>query len=316
MFIKVIASCSALLALNSAAWGWGQIGHRTSGFVAEAYLTPKSKQILKSLLKGQNLADISTWADTLRGNDNLKHTSPYHYEGVPEGILYLDHLKGLPPDQVERGGVLQAILVAERQMEDPQVPMDQKAFALRFLVHFIGDLHQPLHSGRPEDKGGNTISVKWFGYAGSLHSVWDTGMILSGHSDIFAKRAEAGEDQTLRYAKLLLKKFGGSRQPEATRDNPEAWLMESVQARVPAYDPDYNRNQQAYQDRNLPTVDHRVYAAGVRIADVLNRIFENVPAPPSQQTLEKNIEAMIGKLENIITLGPRQNPRRGQEAWW
>lgn len=300
--------------MAQAAWGWGQIGHRASGYVAEAFLTPQSKQALQQLLGKQRLADISTWADTLRGDETLKHISPYHYESVREGTAYLDHLRRLSHDEIARGGVLQAILVAERQMEDPKVPMKQKEIALRFLVHFIGDLHQPLHSGRPEDKGGNAIRVKWFGFDGSLHSIWDTGMILSGHDDIFGRR-ENNVDQSLVYARKLLETHRGLMQPRATRDNPEAWLMESVQSRVPAYNTDYKNNPMAYQERNLPTIDGRVYAAGLRIADVLNRIFANVAPPDSQTLLVKNIEALIGKIESIITLGPRKPAGPSQEYW-
>ncbi|HRO68470.1 MAG TPA: S1/P1 nuclease, partial [Pseudobdellovibrionaceae bacterium] len=205
---RILGFSLLLVSMAPAAWGWGQIGHRASAYVAEAFLTPQSKQALQQLLKKQRLADIATWADTLRGDDTLKHISPYHYEGVRDGVAYMDHLKRMPRDEVARGGVLQAILVAERQLEDPGVPMKQKEIALRFLVHFIGDIHQPLHSGRPEDKGGNTIRVTWFGYNGSLHSVWDTGLILSGHEDIFGRR-ENNVDQSLVYARLLLENHRG-----------------------------------------------------------------------------------------------------------
>lgn len=296
-----------MLLMTSNAWGWGQVGHRASAHIAQAYLTPHSQSIVRELTQNRPLADISTWADQLRSSKDFKHTASYHFEGVPAGVSYLDHLRRLPRDKVEQGGVLQGVLVAERQLENPQSTRAEQEAALRFLVHFIADLHQPMHSGRPEDRGGNAIRVNWFGYSGTLHSVWDTGILLEGHADIFKGRFE--NDQSLLYARRLMDRYRGRYPHESTRDNPGAWLMESIQSREPAYDRDYEQNQVRYLEKFLETADARVYLAGLRTADVLNRIFANVPAPHSQQDLVKAIESIIGRLEQIITLGPRQSSR-------
>lgn len=293
------------LLISPTAWGWGQIGHRASGYIAEAHLTPHSKNVLRSLFPNENLADISTWADTLRSSGQFRHTATYHYDGLPAGVGYLDHLRKMNPQQVRQGGALQAVLAAQKEIESPEVSANQKAVALRFLVHFMGDLHQPFHSGRPEDKGGNLVRLSWFGRPTNLHAVWDTGMIITGHEDIFGRPAFV--DQSLLYAQKLMETHRGLFPPENTRDNPEAWLMESVNTREPAYDPRMRTNPEAYQRAQLPVLDLRIYTAGVRIADVVNRILANQPAPNSQQQLLRQIEALLGRIENLITLGPRRS---------
>lgn len=298
---------SSILLSSSLGWGWGMVGHRATGYIAEGWLTPAARQEVNRLLQGVRLADIASWADTLRTDSGMGHISWYHFEKMDDGVTYLNYLQQMPAPQRQKGGVIEAILVAQSMLENPSTPDADKAVALKLLVHFIGDLHQPLHTGRPEDKGGVTIPVTWFGQKVSLHKVWDSGMILSGHGDLFANLA-VNADYALPYAQWLVKRYQGVTMPANTRWNTESWLVESLNARPAAYQP--MTDQMQYQNNNLQTVDSRIYAAGLRIADVLNRIFAGQRSPVDIG-LYNRIEQIVGRLENIISFRPSSAPGTG-----
>lgn len=295
----------SFLLIGSTALGWGGLGHRTTGHIAEAALTPQARQAVRALLRGATLADVANWADAIKSDPTYKHASWYHFEKMDDGYRYLDHLSALPPDLKAKGGLLQAILVSERTLESPTESWGEKDVALRFLVHFIGDLHQPLHSGRGGDKGGLMVPVRWGERNSNLHSVWDSGMILTAHAALFADQP-ANADWSVIYARYLHERYAKQlRLPPATRHHPEAWLNESIAFRSHVYNPEHTSNPENYQQRHIQVIDWRVYTAGLRIADTLNRIFAGAAAPPVQSDLMRRIESLVGRLDQVITLGPR-----------
>lgn len=287
-----------------AAWGWGAVGHRATGFIAEANLTPQARAAIQRYVGDANLAEIANWADYLRGNDQYKHASPYHYESVPDGKTFLQDLSSKNRQQIQTGSLVPAIFRAKTVLRDSRASDEEKAISLKFLVHFIGDLHQPLHSGRPEDRGGNSVKVVWFGRPSNLHSVWDTGLIMTGHADLFAGQP-SNADYGLIYARWLLQRYRNIRPRVETMGQVERWLNESIYARTRAYDRRVHTDPERYQDEVLPAVDSRVYEAGHRLAEVLNRIFANHPLPPSDMTFYRQIERITGPLMKIIFLHPR-----------
>lgn len=312
--LRALLLFSMLMTAATQSMGWGGLGHRTTGQIAQAYLTPQARQAVQTLLKGQSLADAATWADSIKGDSTFNHASWYHFEKMQDGVPYMEHLNRLPADIRTKGGVMQAILLSQRVLESPTETTVEKEMALKFLVHFIGDLHQPLHTGRPEDKGGVKINVNWFNTPTSLHGIWDTGMIMTGHADLFQNQPP-NADYSVIYARWLLQAFPNNVPPNNTRDNPESWLNESLQQRPRAYDPTYNTDQAGYLQRNLPVVDWRVHTAGLRIADTLNRIFGRFPPAQVQMTFQRAIESIVGRLDALITLGPRGTPVPPEESF-
>lgn len=145
------------------AFGWGAVGHRAVGVVAETKLTQTAKDEVKKLLGRETLADVATWADEVRSDGTYKQTTWYHFEKINDGISYIDNLKKMPEWQQKKGGVVMALLFCNQVLRDPQASNSEKKIALKLLVHFIGDIHQPFHSGRADDKGGVTIKTDWFG---------------------------------------------------------------------------------------------------------------------------------------------------------
>lgn len=291
--------------IASASFGWGGLGHRTTGHIAEAALTPQARQAVRTLLRGATLADVSTWADAIKSDPTYGHVSWYHFEKLEDGDRYVNHLQALPPDQRAKGGLMQALLVSERTLESATESWGEKDAALRFLVHFIGDLHQPMHSGRPDDKGGLRVPVRWGERDSNLHSVWDSGMILTAHAPLFANQP-VNADWSAIYARYLVENLSRRVQlPPATRHNPESWLNESMVFRNAAYNPEHTTNSANYEKSQIQVVDWRVYTAGLRIADTINRIFAGQPMPSVQAELMRRIESLVGRLDLFITLGPR-----------
>ena len=286
-----------LLALPAGAWG--TLGHRTIAAIAETNLTPDAREFVAHRLGNVSMADVASWADSMTRDPRFPGSIWYHFEKIPDGRSYLDNLRAMPEAQRRKGGVVAAILVAERTLRDERASAATRRNALMFLIHFVGDVHQPLHTGRPEDKGGVSIKLVWFGEPMSLHRVWDSGLILAGHRDLFppgSSQRAAGKA----YAEYLQKKF--SRKPIDAGMDVVGWLNESLGIRPYAYEPAYLRNQDRYLRRHLAQVDGRIYAAGVRLARLLNDVAAGAPAPARETELWEQIQAVLGDPREVVRL--------------
>ncbi len=162
-----------LISIQASAYDWGKTGHRVTGKVAEKYLTKKARKAIDKLLDGQSLAFVSTYADEIKSDRAYRSYGPWHYVNVPFDSTYDEHPKS------ESGDIITGIETCISVLKSDTASKKDKAFHLRLLVHFIGDLHQPLHVGLSEDKGGNDFQVQWYNDGTNLHRVWDTQMIES-----------------------------------------------------------------------------------------------------------------------------------------
>lgn len=157
--------------LHAAEIVWGNTGHRATGAIAEQYLSRKAKKEINKLLDGQSLALVSTFGDDIKSDDRYRSFGVWHYVNIPFDTTYDIHPKN------ERGDIIQGINTCVEIIKNPTSSKEDKAFYLKLLIHFIGDLHQPLHTGLGEDKGGNDFQVQWFKNGTNLHRVWDSQMI-------------------------------------------------------------------------------------------------------------------------------------------
>src|ERR1700761_9537183 len=154
---------------------WGGVGHKTVATIAENHLTPQARAGIKNLIGDTSIADIASWADQVRPTPAYKYTAPWHYLEFTLGMNYADfsaHVKSM-----DANNVYGAILKCEADIKDPATTHAQKAVALKFLVHFIGDCHQPMHLSKSADKGGNDVQVQFEGKPTNLHALWDSGLI-------------------------------------------------------------------------------------------------------------------------------------------
>src|SRR5690625_4031461 len=152
---------------------WGKTGHRATAEIADDYLTEKAKKAIAELLDGDSPALVSTFADEVKSDRAYDEYNVWHYINIPEGKTYEDVKDNKDPN------IIWAINKVKKGLKDPAVSKEKKQFYLKMLIHMIGDLHQPMHIGRPEDLGGNKIIVFWFGDASNLHKVWDSEMLDS-----------------------------------------------------------------------------------------------------------------------------------------
>ena len=150
---------------------WGKTGHRATGEIATKYLTPKALAAVNALLDNKSLALVSTYADEIKSDTLYRAYGAWHYVNYPFGSDYDKHPKS------EYGDLMVGIDTAIKVLKDPNASKEEKAFHLKMLVHFVGDLHQPLHVGIADDRGGNRFQVQWFDKGTNLHSIWDSSLL-------------------------------------------------------------------------------------------------------------------------------------------
>jgi S1/P1 Nuclease len=312
---KVAATMSLLVAAVLAsslvaptAHAWGCKGHQTVALIAEKHLTPEAKEFVFSLLStnpvdpqlkrycgsavSDPMGDASTWADDVRGE---RKNGPWHYIDIPRGAARgpIEAFCG------KEGCVVSAIAEQLAILKDKSANGAKRAEALRYIIHFVGDLHQPLHSTTNADQGGNCVPLKYFrrdpherghGFSPNLHSIWDSA-ILERDSE----GADPGE-----YAEMLEGTFAGSIEGwQKAGIHVDDWVWESHEyaestvyggllpkiaiepnVLVRSCTDDNNIGHrllhqhitagEAYQEQSAPVVEHRVTQAGVRLAMMLN----------------------------------------------
>ncbi len=175
--IKISAALTAIsaLSLSVPAHAWGPTGHRVTAQIAQDNISGRTRAEIVEILGHEELPEASTWPDEERSNPALfwqETAGPFHYVTLPTGqeVGSIIH----PAE----GDALTALEGFTAVLRDDAASADDRALALRFVVHIVSDLHMPLHSGRGTDRGGNDFIVDWFGKETNLHWVWDEGMIL------------------------------------------------------------------------------------------------------------------------------------------
>lgn len=242
--------------LNCVAEDWGQTGHRTTAAISSQHLSKKAQRKINKLLDGASLATVSTFADEIKSDSKYRSLGPTHYVNIPFDETYDSHPKS------EKGDIIVAIDKAISILESKTASKEEKAFQLKLLVHYIGDLHQPLHVGLKEDKGGNDFQVRWFNKGTNLHSVWDTKMI---------------ESYGMSYSELAGNVVPLSRKhyKELTAGTHRDWLADS-RVQVKAIYENVEKGDKLgyrYMYDYTDVMKEQLQKGGVRLATLLNEIF-------------------------------------------
>lgn len=253
----VLRSCILFpLIVPIAAMAWGPTGHRTVGLVAEHHLSGKARKAVYRILGTESMAMASTWMDDLRSDHAWDHVRDWHWVTIPDGSTYAASEKNPNGDVVEAIGRMQALLRSDT------VPLDRKRVHLRMLIHLVGDLHQPLHVGRGDDKGGNDFQVQWMKKGSNLHRVWDSGMIdLEDLS--YTELAAAIDHPTKEQMKTWQQGAVAQWAEENVRLRPDIYAVER------GADLGY-----VYKYHNWPVVQEQLLKGGIRLAALLNAIFK------------------------------------------
>lgn len=285
------------------AYCWGALAHRATGYIAWSFLDTDARNRVNEILHNQDIGDVATWADSARANNEWKFTIWYHFEKAPDDYTYLDNLRRQDEKYRKLGGLIEALYVAEDNLKNPATSDQDRENALKFVIHFVGDIHQPLHTGRVEDNSGNKIPINWQGRQTTLHAVWDSQMIYLAHQDLWAPNDQYST-QAQHYADYLMTKFKDLQPTPNMFVRYDDWMHESMIPRKDAYDYK-DESEDAYTKRFINTVDERVYMAGLRIAYVVNRLVKSeTPTEPLQQ-LRSAIESIVGDFTQFVSLRPR-----------
>ena len=315
--VLAILSVSVLATLFAvpSARAWGCKGHQTVALIAEKHLTPEAKELVFSLLSANPIdpqvkrycgtavsdpmGDVSTWADDVRAE---RKNGPWHYIDIPRGAAR-GPIEGFCGKE---GCVVSALAEQVAILKDKSASGAKRADAIRYIIHFVGDLHQPLHSTTNSDQGGNCVPLKYFrrqpherghGYSPNLHSVWDSAIL---------ERDSEGADPA-EYAEMLESTFSGAIEGwQKAGIHVDEWVWESHElaeanvyggltpkvaiepnAPVRSCADDNNIGErllhqhltagEAYQEEAAPVVERRVAQAGVRLGMILNEAARATP---------------------------------------
>lgn len=277
--VSVFASLLAPATLRA----WGGEGHQIVALIAEAHLTLEANEGIRQLLGGDVFisdAEVASWADQIRRERGRPSTSSWHYVNVPLEAAGYDARRDSP----KTTDIIEATASQVAAISDTTLPTDERAEALKFVVHFIGDMHQPLHCADRGDRGGNSTPVyllKAEGKPSNLHTVWDT---------LLLKTIKRGE-RVAPYADRLNAAITEEQMKEWRSGDPIKWVNEgheiarkTVYAGVPV--PAANAGElittdpstvpvldQAHVDAATPVIERQLQRAGIRLAMVLNKAF-------------------------------------------
>jgi hypothetical protein len=260
---------------------WGVQGHRLVALLATARLTTVARANVEWLLPDRSLAEVAVWADDYRMD--VWGTAPWHYVNIPEGQTY-DRDRDCPRQPGIAAGTasdrwrdcaVDRILYTQSVLADVKADRADRAIALKFLVHFVGDVHQPFHAVAVE-AGGNGIPVVFFGSRTcpmatnpkancQLHGVWD--------SQLIARR----ELPDAKYLAELTRLISMRRLDARAKSTPADWANESVALGYAALVAHNGSIDQAYTQRHIGTIDERLALAGVRLAAAINDALKTPP---------------------------------------
>lgn len=234
---------------------WGQIGHYVTGYIAEQHMSDKALDRVNEILGDTSIPLATVWMDDVRADRQYDYTSTWHWASIEEGKTYEE------TEQEEDGDVIWALEKLIDELKNGKLTETEEREKLKFVMHMIGDIHQPMHVGTGEDRGGNDVRVQWMGEPSNLHRVWDSNIIESfqmSYTEFGNELNTATPDQVEEW------------QNSTVRD----WAYESVDYRDRMYDLTYNmRLGYDYRYANKDIVFVRLLQAGVRLAGVLNELY-------------------------------------------
>lgn len=292
-----------LLLATTKVYPWGGIGHQTMGEIAERNLTTVAHQSVTDILGPEKLAVAAVWADDVRDDPDYASFAPYHFISLDDGP-YGSSL----PDQKDSFTILKKV---PEILKDKNAPRSLKMVALRFLIHIVGDVHQPMHIGKKEDSGGNSCHVMWDKQKLSLHQVWDGKIIEYDISKLRTGRSPLKNYNFISYADDIIKL---NPLPTTNGHNFLEWINESQELRKQAYPSnapslfckrdslEFPLIEEDYKKRGALITQERLYLAGLRLAHLLNDIFKDGTNPGTNVSLSKKQILELMNLNNEVEI--------------
>ncbi len=254
MIKRASFSCLILFISINFCFAWGQTGHRVVGEIAWSHLNKKAQKNIIKVLGTESLAMSGNYMDFIKSDKKYNSYNPWHYCTLKN----TDHYDSTMTP--EEGDVVYGINKFTQELKTKEYSVDE-AFALKCLVHLIGDIHQPLHCGNGNDRGGNDVKVEFFYENSNLHRVWDSG-IIDNQQLSFTEYSQwinhATKDQIAKWQSSSV----------------NIWANESKAEHKQIYNfPENKKLSYRYVYDNIELLNKRLLMAGIRLAGVLNQIY-------------------------------------------
>uniref|UniRef100_UPI0040572C94 S1/P1 nuclease n=1 Tax=Alistipes sp. TaxID=1872444 RepID=UPI0040572C94 len=250
---------AALLLLGGVVpvFGWGQKGHDVVAYVAECHLTPRTARAIDRLLEGHSLVYWSNWMDNASHTPAYGYTKTWHYVNIDEGKT-LETMEREP-----QGDLLTALECILSGLESHTLSHQEEALYLKMLIHLVGDLHCPMHTGHRSDLGGNRWPIRYFGRESNLHTVWDSSLVESAHKWGYTEWQHECDRLSRKEAKSICE------------GNPYTWMVETAELcqEIYATTPKGSNLSYDYVARYSPLIERQLVRGGHRLAHLLNKIY-------------------------------------------
>lgn len=254
---------AVLLLVPARGHAWSQKGHDVTAAIAEAHLTPAAADSVAAILDGKSIIYWANWLDNASYTADYAYTKTWHYKNIEEGQAYED--ARINP----RGDLITGLGEMIELLRSPAATKSQKALALKIVVHLMGDLHQPMHLGRAADRGGNGRELNFFERKTNLHSLWDNALPEATHKWSYTE----WRDQ--------LDRLSPEQEAEVTAGTPDDWARQTHGIAARLYDAFPKGSKVMYNQIALwtTTVEQQYLRGGLRLARLLNEIFDPAIAP-------------------------------------
>lgn len=260
MTLKYYIAAGVMSLTSFAGFSWGQKGHDTVAALAEKHFTEATAAAVDSLLAGKSVVYFANWLDNASHTPEYAYSKTWHYKNIDADKTYDN------APNIKEGNIVSALNEQIAILESPATSYDEKQLALKIVVHLIGDIHQPMHMGRASDRGGNKHYIKYFKSANNLHSVWDSRLPESAHKWSYSEWVDQIDRATPAEQEAILK--GGT---------PDSWGRETYEIARQVYEstPVDTNIEYDYIAEWTPVIETQFLRGGLRLADLLNSIFDS-----------------------------------------
>ncbi len=250
-FITAVTLCLS-------AFAWSQKGHDATAYIAECHFTEATADSVSSLLDGKSPVYWANWLDNASHTPQYYYTKTWHYRNIDTHENY-DNAKRNP-----KGDVISAAREQIAILADSISSRSQKQLALKILIHIVGDMHQPMHMGRYKDLGGNKVKLRFFDRDTNLHSIWDGSIMNSGHSWSYTEWQQQ------------LDRLSAEEEAAETAGNLDDWGRQTYDIACRVYDHMPAGTKVSYNEIAswTPVIEQQILRGGLRLAKVLNAIFD------------------------------------------
>lgn len=243
---------STIFFYSSSMYSWGKQGHLITGDIAMMVTKKPIQDSVNKYLDGIQWGDAATWMDEIRSDHSYDYMKTWHYLNVEKDKTFVK--------SSEENVINEIDIAINKLMNRSKLTKAEINTTIKILFHLIGDMHQPLHVGYGEDKGGNTVEVDFLGKSSNLHKVWDSEIIN-------AKEIKTSSLQKL-YELITPEQY-----KKISKIDVIEWMYESRAYLSNVYDFKKGTIEQEYVDKNAEIIKKQLLLSGIRISSVLTSIF-------------------------------------------